>query len=272
MVDSHLIERALKSGKNSTMRLAKKPNGTAVVFIHGFSGNALATWSNFPEMFTDYREFSGCDIYFYGYDSIYTQTSNSATRFYEFLSELNTAPNKLITFQIPKSIERPLDFNYSKILIVAHSMGAIILRLALMYAYEEKNTWLDKNHMILFAPAHFGSKIPFLLKEAEGFFLPKIFKPLIIYYKYRAVTLTDLEENSDLLTDLETKTKKLQESEAGEFTIAKDVRWASEERVVVNRKYLKDCMHKIIEGTHTEICKPKEEFKVPIEIIVSHLK
>lgn len=49
--------------------MVKKTEGKAIVFIHGFSGDPVTTWSDFPDSISRYSDFKGCDIFFYaGYE------------------------------------------------------------------------------------------------------------------------------------------------------------------------------------------------------------
>jgi hypothetical protein len=270
MTDSHFLDRPINShGKNSVMYLSRNPSGKAVVFIHGFSGDPQKTWGEFSNMISRYNKFEDCDFYFYGYDSQYIQTNNSATDFYNFLLVLNTSPETLQPF----TLSGRGGIQYSKILIAAHSMGAIITRLSLMLASEEEAPWINKNEMILFAPAHNGSMLTELIREAGGIF-PSFLKTLSLYYKYKAVTIPDLDEKSTLLKDLKLKTEKLLNDTKGkgDFTKAKSVIWAREENVVINARFFKDTLQFIAENTkHTTVCKPRHDFSLPIEKIIEHL-
>ena len=76
MPQSHLPARRLgsssKPDKDVQAILALQPQRKAVLFIHGFSGDALGTWSDFPVLMPGRASCAGRDLFFYGYDGLRT--------------------------------------------------------------------------------------------------------------------------------------------------------------------------------------------------------
>src|SRR4051794_2647056 len=72
---SHSFPQHLNSGKNSVAQWATQPDGQLVIFIHGFGGDAIATWNDMQLMLPADRRFDGVDLAFYGYDSMRSRAS-----------------------------------------------------------------------------------------------------------------------------------------------------------------------------------------------------
>ena len=251
---NHFLQNSVKNRVSKTRVMwSKKPLQKAIIFIHGFNGGALSTWSDLPALIGDYREFDGIDLFFYSYDSLHTQTNNSSLEFFEFIDEV--ARKHIFMMHDFTKANRNVDeiFEYNEITIVAHSLGAVITRLALNLAYEKKASWLKSVNMLLFAPAHNGARIIPLLVEL---FYPKIFRPIGILWRYFVVTLHDLEEKSLTLSDLKLRTQDIQKENEARFSKALSVVWAQNERVVFNNRYLEDSLPIQFTGTnHSSVCK-----------------
>jgi len=41
-----------------------------IIFVHGFGGHAIKTWSDFKDAIQYDDDFKHCDIFFYGYNSL----------------------------------------------------------------------------------------------------------------------------------------------------------------------------------------------------------
>src|SRR5436853_7631990 len=93
---AHLLpDRLPRFGKATTAHWSLRPGGKAIVFVHGFSGGAIDTWTNFPAMLTTDARFSQVDLLFYGYDGLQTQAGTSAALFLDFLGTLAQTPADL---------------------------------------------------------------------------------------------------------------------------------------------------------------------------------
>ena len=96
-------------GKGTTAQWAANPEGKAIIFVHGFQGEALDTWTDFPTLLTSDARLAGVDLLFYGYDGLYTQAGSSSLLFLQFLEQLFTDINSLIG----KSLQPRNGFAYS---------------------------------------------------------------------------------------------------------------------------------------------------------------
>lgn len=134
----------LQKGENSVLFLSSKPADLGIVFIHGFGGNATSTWRGFEDLSSTLK---GWDVFFYGYSSWAGQANSHAEEFRRFISGL---------FRQPQATHSELRRRYRHILIVAHSLGAVVTRRALLNAGLLEESYLDKVSFVLFAPAHRG--------------------------------------------------------------------------------------------------------------------
>ncbi len=97
---------------------------TAVIFIHGFNGNAgESTWGEFPDYLKQNRALVNWDIYSLGY----------ATRFSIDLRSIwraNPDIPKLARYLHTRCVNPPLN-RYKSLALVAHSMGGLVVQRAL---------------------------------------------------------------------------------------------------------------------------------------------
>ncbi len=158
---------------------------------------------------------------------------------------------------------------YEKIILVAHSLGAVVVRLMLLYAHDDNATWVNKCRMVLYAPAHHGSRVLDNFKEC--------FLGASVLFKSFGVTkypiLIDLQEESRVLKNLKAETLTLLKSGKGDFAKAVSVVWAANENIVINERFCDDALEKQIAGTtHTSVCKPNVSNKYkPLEFLLKAL-
>ena len=257
-MQNHFPPVRIPHGENSIAYASFTPPEKLVVFVHGFGGSATGTWGDFPSLVTNHDAFELADVIYYGYDSLKTQAMNMRLGLFKLLDEA-VVPGSM---PYPKRDLTP-GVTYQKIYIVAHSLGAVVARLALIYAHDRGSPWLDKCTMALYAPAHKGSPIPENFKEC--------FSGFSVFFRAFGITnypiIKDITKGSNLLTNLQTKTESLLQSSQGGFTKAALVRWAEREIVVINDRFCDDSLEEQIEGTtHTSVCKPQDNaFLTPFD-------
>jgi hypothetical protein len=137
--------------------LALKPAEKAIIFVHGFAGRALQTWTLFPEMLQGEPKTAGYDLIFFEYDSFSTQLGNIVSRLKTFLSEIMTNASPTINRGLARPDHRPPGFAYKNIVIVAHSLGAVVTRRTLLDYQGNKTTWVPHTEFMRFAPADQGA-------------------------------------------------------------------------------------------------------------------
>jgi len=103
----------------------------AIVFVHGFSGSATSTWTDFLTLVDDKmtsRWWETADLFFFHYwwDSMFKRiprNTNTLMRFIEYL--FPKPPQEL--FEAAEMSLRP-QFEYKHLTLVAHSEGGLLVR------------------------------------------------------------------------------------------------------------------------------------------------
>lgn len=247
---SHTPPIFIKYGKNSSAFLTLDNPTNLVVFVHGFSGSATGTWNEFPSIIRNNNDFINSDVIFYGYESLKGQANNNAVKFYNFLKSVveNSSNNLGFTRE---NIDK--EFKYEKIIIVAHSLGAIIVRRGLLNAKSENKNWLDKCKMVLFAPAHRGARVQKILAS-----LPVVGQIITGLGYLAKPILDDLRPDSQTILNLIADSQNYLNQNNGDFTIAHTVVWANNEIIVHNDTFCDDPVASVIDHkSHTTVCKPK---------------
>jgi pimeloyl-ACP methyl ester carboxylesterase len=255
-MNAHFLERPLSPELKSRCILSRKPAGKAIIFVHGYGGNAITTWSRFDSLLADRASCSGHDLIFYGYDGLHSDTVSSASLFLELLEVLFTNPLSLINEVLPSSAQRSSDFNYCEILIAAHSLGAVIARWALLMAHEEGRDWPQRIKLVLFAPAHRGANVTKIALEAMSGF--KAMQILAGFVRFRSPLIDQLAEGSTYLQELLDRVNRLVGESGDHCLLARAVFVAEREHVVANLPFSRDPYPIPVAGSdHFSICKPE---------------
>lgn len=262
---NHTPPILLSHGKNTIAYFALNAPKTLVVFVHGFNGSAIDTWNDFPRLLRSENRFREADIVFYGYESLKGQANNNALRFYSCLKELVKCNPRVYGFDRRQAIDQ----RYDKIIIAAHSLGAIIVRRALLNAKAENKNWLPSVRMILFAPAHRGARIQKLVNES----VPGWGKLIIGLGFIKYPVLDDLRPDSETIQGLIRDTQAHLNNNDGHFTIAHEVIWANNEVVVHNERFCNDPIANLVDGKgHMKVCKPANpNYVQPMDSIINAL-
>lgn len=241
-----------------------------IIFIHGFSGSASTTWLNFPGILCNDALFDATDLIFYDYQSLKYSASDHAGDFYDFLKD-HILTDSSTAYLVRAIRRRGLTIrDYKQIIFVAHSLGAIVLREAMLTANDQQMQWLDKTKMILFAPAHLGAHIKPLLFELMD--LTLLTKLIGAYVRFQVPVLHDLEEDSIIINKIFSESKQLQEKGLGNFTKAAKVIHAKGDKVVNNNRFLQDKPAFRIEKTsHKKVCKPIDWYMHPVDQLIKEL-
>ncbi len=189
-------------GDRSRCRLSVsvKPVG-AIVFVHGFRGSAIDTWLQFPFSLPREPKVAAYDLLYYGYDTR-QQAAFSATKLQEFIFAVADDPAAdLVNPSLERDAEhRDPAFRYDHIVIAAHSLGAVVSRLALLDSVDEHGQplpWLSKVRLALFAPAHLGAQAVNLASMLLlGF---RAGPPLEAFARKRYKSIKDLDDGSLVL-------------------------------------------------------------------------
>jgi pimeloyl-ACP methyl ester carboxylesterase len=165
---------------------------------------------------------------------------------------------------------------YRKIVLVAHSMGALVCRRALLMAVASAASWAPWVELVLFAPAQSGVRLTQLAVEMQGF----VGRVALLVGGMRALSVaTDALSQHSTFDELVADTRTaITHSPIPTFLIAKRVVFGSQEAVVEPAKrFCEDpCSPKphfvVIPGKgHTSVCKPDDQYTDPLDIVVDFL-
>ena len=269
-MQTHLAARRLKGidkpDKDVQVMFAVEPSRKAVLFIHGFSGDAIETWSDFHLLLPATHPCQGRDLFFYGYDGLRAEMTASASLFRDFLDRLFRETARYVNDNLPPAAGRPPGFSYDGLAIVAHSLGAVITRRALLDATRMRLSWPSKTKMVLYAPAHMGASVADLaLEVASGFKFLRLFGSLA---RFESPLIDQLKPGSRDLETLLMETNAACQGGKNRHLVACKVIIAEYERIVRNERFGADPPPQTIaETTHTSVCKPRRDFQRPLALL-----
>jgi pimeloyl-ACP methyl ester carboxylesterase len=270
MLPHHFLPEPIKSGRDSIAFHARNPKGRLIVFVHGFGGSATGTWNQMHEMLPLRPESDGWDIVFYGYPSLRAQALNSANLLRQFISNFTEARFRKRN-KTPAALTVQVATKYNQIIIVAHSLGALITRQAVLDAYREKLPWLSATRLILFGPAHRGASLAALGKELLS--IGGAWGALAaIVFKLGAPVLKDLEPVSTFVKELQAATEAALKKHKKSPLKADRVIFGEHDFVVEALTFCQDRPAEAIQGQgHMSVCKPLVGYLTPLEKVVEFL-
>ena len=271
---THFTSRALKAArkpdKDVQVLYSVDPKRKAVLFIHGFSGDAVNTWSDFHLLMPQSDKCAGYDLFFYGYDGLRADMIASASLFRDFLDRLFANASQTANDNLPPAAQRKADFGYDELVIVGHSLGAVLTRRALLDATKLGLEWTSRIKLLLFAPAHKGASVRKLAMETVSAipFLKWFAGPA----QYLSPLINQLAPDSDELKSLLSETLLACAEGKNTHLIAKIVVLAEYEKVVTNQTFGNDPPGVAIPGaSHTSVCKPRAAFLEPFALLEKFL-
>jgi hypothetical protein len=257
---THTVLSPFPLGKSSQASYSLAGAREAVVFLHGYSGAPVKTWIAFPELLSGFQPFEGLDLIFCGYDSVAEHTESCADRFKTILEQLLVRP---ASPRRPASIPRHGTAPYERILIVAHSMGAVVARRALILADEDGLAWTAQVRLVLYAPAHHGARL-----ELADSFLSGLLGKIWAIGRFHSPAIDQLRSGSTYLTELALDVERaLSQVPKPSHLVALKVIHARRETVLVHpeSRFGEDPRSRLIDGTHMTVCKPSSATSPAIE-------
>jgi pimeloyl-ACP methyl ester carboxylesterase len=268
---SHYIPRKLDPHAGLTAIFAVEPNKRAIIFVHGYGGDAISTWSEFDRFCLTLREFSSYDLLFFGYDGLRSELLASSLLFHKFLAWLFADSVVAINDSLPSGVARDRSFGYESVTLVCHSLGAVIARWALLEATNGGDPWASKVRLVLFAPAHTGANVVRLALEVSSHW--RFLEFFTALARFESPLIDQLKEGSTELTMLWTDTERALQAGANQHLKAAKVCIAERERIVKNLPFCLDPRSVPLAGTtHRTICKPHSSFPQPLVALAEGLK
>lgn len=274
MLSNFLLTEELPDvGVHSTVAWARKPQGKVLIFVHGFGGSAVATWSSFLSLLSQEPKLAGWDVIFYGYDGLHTRAIASAHLFRKFLTNLRCSPKAMYERSgCPESARQVHPATYTETVIAAHSLGAVVSRRAMLDIHRSPPTqnWANTVRLVLFAPAHKGATVRKWV-EASPLGALSCVVPLLHVFGKLAV-LDDLQIGSSTLTDLAADLASQYNPATSANLRAAAVFHAEREIVVELAALLPDLPATIMQGCdHNTICKPSFSQRDSFDALVVNL-
>ena len=247
---------------------------TAIVCVHGWRGSALGTWEEFPSAIRSVPEAARTDAFFLNYPSTTLSVSTCAREAQEFLHDVLRDPaNTIVNPSMPSGgPRRPPGWRYRRVVVMAHSMGAVVSRRALLDLERGGLSPAEAAaiRLLFFAPAHLGSSLPEFIASGLGLdWLPGpslVGRALKVHYR----SLADLEEGSKaldlLLDDNRSKRERRNTSQEPDDHLRAFVLHAWKDKVVVQDRFDEDHDGRPVpDRHHRSVCKPAGPYRRPID-------
>jgi pimeloyl-ACP methyl ester carboxylesterase len=271
MLPHHYMDTPIDMAGESVAYFSRNPDGRLLVFVHGFMGNKFTTWHKMHEELILEPAVAGCDLVFYGYASVQPQALASAGLLRRFFQDLITlAP--AVKAQMPAPRRAMMNPGYSKIVIVAHSLGAAITRRAILDLHQMGAPWTKDVSLLLFAPAHCGAQLAALKKELVQNSGSMWLSGLSTLFAINSQAARDLEPDGEFIKRLKADTAKAIEKASAGYLKARKVIFGLNDSVVLVERFCEDPPEDIwVNHNHTSVCKASSEFRDPIREVLSQL-
>ena len=251
MPQSHHLPTRLTFGKECWAYYSIQPADSAVVFVHGLQGHATGTWMQFQSLLQNEAKCVRKDLFFFGYHSLRRSSRSSASSLLQLLQVLSDRVEELDGWPV-----RPNEVEYKRILVVAHSLGAIVSRRAFLMAWDNRFNWTGKLKLMLYAPAHLGGRplniIPKRLKRGMEFLFP---------------TLEELLDDSKTIRSLQSDTTRALRKKGSQFLKAVKVVHGQRDNIIseAGATFCADAPSVWIDADHFQVCKPTNSFLPPLD-------
>lgn len=278
---------------------------TAVIFVHGFCGDARTTWLDFQSLIDlaspKFPWWQKCDAYFYEYNSVGTPIAVNADRLLFFVDKifphatgLNIANHAWLSRWSSHSLERyGLDIgtepelpyrSYHKLIFVGHSEGAVIIRRAVIQylkakkasipttaaSSEDINVFLSCNplfdaRLFLFGPAYFGASCSGWMGALLHLGILSTIIRPILSY---LTAYVDLQKGSPVLESVRKDTEHFASVYQWASGLRAQAVFGDQDKVVYLGEYQHDPPALIWKNhDHVSICKPHLEFDEPLRLV-----
>ncbi|MHA7209549.1 alpha/beta fold hydrolase [Arthrobacter sp. MDT1-65] len=240
-----------------------------IVFVHGFRGHAVTTWTEFGRSGRVSTWWMESDMLFVGYASTRDNITSVADR-------LNTELPRFYPRPFPPAMNvggvaarEDVQLPYEELILVGHSLGGLIIRCALAQAAQDWLYALNRSdeppHVILtaqtrlFSPASAGFRPAGFLAVVKGAGV----WPAIELFLRMSSAYTDLQPGSSLIADTRRRTERLFERTKLSALQARTL-WANPDEVVLAEIYETDSFRASVDGqSHGTVCKPRSGYRRP---------
>jgi pimeloyl-ACP methyl ester carboxylesterase len=239
-----------------------------IVFVHGFLGDVLRSWTDFELSGQVGQWWEESDLLFVGYRSTRENITSVADRLRRYLPAVYPTPFPAAMNGNGVRARDDISSPYEELLLVGHSLGGLVIRCALVDAAQqwvnggpgaEKPVLLNAETR-LFSPASAGFRPAGLLGLAEELGMLKL-TPLRLGM---CSAYTDLQPDSTLIADIQKRTEHFVEI-TSEPALRASILWANPDNVVRTEWYATDKYRESTDWgqTHTTVCKPRDTYRLP---------
>lgn len=256
----------------------------AVIFVHGFSGSAGDTWTNFIGMVDDAGQASvwwrNIDLYFFDYHwaSIFRQVAENTRTLRDFVETIWPTPQQPLQTFFGELKRR--DFAYEELTLVGHSEGGLLVRKLILnaakiderleeYRLEAKTAesaepppeGILKADLRLFAPAIAGESLSGILGIIAAL-------PFVSSITRGSAAKSSMSAESVSVSGTRGATEELT-SYLKMSCFRAHILWADRDGIVLSEEYRRDhvCAHPPRGTEHDTICKPKVHYVTPMTFI-----
>ena len=260
---------------------------TAIIFVHGWGGTSTDTWEAFPRTLRAMPSAARADIFFLQYPSRSNSTAVCGSKVAEFLLDVLRSPaERIVNPSLPSAAPARKSSTYTRILIVGHSMGAVVARRGLLDLDRDELTNDERKRirMLFFAPAHKGSDLPLLVQSGLGLDIVPggslLGWALTVWFR----SLHDLAEGSEALRLLDMDSREAREARADHSStlatteatryLRARVYHADGDKVVSQERFdddLRPPPGTIRERNHRSVCKPMHHLQDPAAALAAIL-
>jgi pimeloyl-ACP methyl ester carboxylesterase len=266
-----------------------EPAETAVVFAHGFLGDAYGSWVDFQTRIDRESWWARVDLYFVQYDSFGDSVSGGADVLFKLVEFLEKPPAHW--FEVPEESMPPMireslgrfrlrseATNYQQLVLVGHSQGGVVLREMILrharsYVAQLENATsasvpvprILEAALRLFAPAISGARPAGLVGIAMRILGVGGLARLMLSF---SPSYAELLPQGGVVGDLRAKTEMLAKRFPAVNAFRADVLWAEHDNIVIDREYFSDRNHGRVAGEHHQsVCKPRLGYRRPLDLV-----
>jgi pimeloyl-ACP methyl ester carboxylesterase len=249
---THSFPEHLPLGVNSVSQWSLRSRRELILFVHGFGGDAISTWNDMQLMLPLDARAADADLVYYGYESTRSRIVIHADRLREFIESIIARRG-----------------NYDRIVIAAHSLGAVIARRAIIVAHTSGAPWVKSVKAVLFGPAHRGASVQRLAVQGTG---SSILGSVYAFMLFRMPVLQDLEPGCPFLEELRDEYLDHMSVPPNAPLLAKVIIGSKDNVVELLDFHPAERLQRSEGQTHTSVCKPRNSFLDPIEAVMEALK
>ena len=235
----------------------------ALVFVHGFCGDAFDTWSEFQSLvdrqpFVD--AFASTDLFFYDYPCTRMTIAESAAQLNRFIEAVTS------TRVVP----------HDSIRLIGHSTGAVVIRQLLLdlsrgASLSPSREVLLAAQPLLFSSAHFGFRQAFAV-SLLAHSVSLLSAAFAIWQLVRGRVYADLDPNSPVLAQLERQTVN-RVTIHGEDGLRGRLYWGAKDNVVNTVDYEVDRRIAFeLDCDHRSVCKPSSTDTRPVQWVANAIR